>query len=318
MSAPRIEMVGKKFGRLTVTAYAGEANCTGERHRWTCACDCGTAEFVARGNSLRSGKTKSCGCLQRETAQKNKGRDPLELTGQVFGKLSVVEKAGRDQYGRVLWRCACACGQEAVTAGRNLVAGFTKSCGCYRRERAPTIQPGRTRCFPGATFGLLTLSETTGRRGGDVLWRCACSCGGEKVVTGAALRRGDAKSCGCLRVGRKPKAEKAKPPKAVKATAPKATRMSIKPERRTADGSIGAWPKTAPKAKAAPADSRPAWRPRSEYKPTTAPAERATGPLVRVLPGWTHDPRYQLAPGERVLGGFATAGIGRYIEGVAA
>ena len=67
-----------------------------------------------------------------------------------------------------------------------------------------------------------------------------------------------------------------------------------------------------------PADSRPGWRPKSEYAPLSQPAQRATGSNVTVVPGWTHDPRYQLAPGERVLGGFATAGIGRYIEGVAA
>lgn len=35
---------------------------------------------------------------------------------------------------------------------------------------------------------------------------------------------------------------------------------------------------------------------------------------VQVCSGWTHDPRYQLAPDARVVGGFATLGIGRYID----
>lgn len=47
-------------------------------------------------------------------------------------------------------------------------------------------------------------------------------------------------------------------------------------------------------------------------KAAPKPVKRADG--VVVLPGWTHDPRYQLAPGERVVGGFASMGPGRYLE----
>ena len=32
-----------------------------------------------------------------------------------------------------------------------------------------------------------------------------------------------------------------------------------------------------------------------------------------VIPGWTHDDRYQLPPGTRIVGGFATMGVGRYL-----
>lgn len=43
-----------------------------------------------------------------------------------------------------------------------------------------------------------------------------------------------------------------------------------------------------------------------------APFMRGDGVLV--APGYTHDTRYQLAPGERVIGGFASMGIGRYLD----
>ena len=56
------------------------------------------------------------------------------------------------------------------------------------------------------------------------------------------------------------------------------------------------------------------WPKRKPLKAATPAAAPAAGPKVTVLPGWTHDPRYQLAPGERVLGGFAAAGIGKYLE----
>ena len=60
-------MVGQRFGRLVVLAQ------TKTRHKrayWICRCDCGN-ECSAMGKSLRQGKKRSCGCLQRESNQKN-------------------------------------------------------------------------------------------------------------------------------------------------------------------------------------------------------------------------------------------------------
>ena len=63
----RKDYVGRRFGRLTVTAYAGKRN---GMHRWRCRCDCG-GETVVGQTLLQSGKTKSCGCLQSETYRSN-------------------------------------------------------------------------------------------------------------------------------------------------------------------------------------------------------------------------------------------------------
>lgn len=62
--APR-SLVGQRFGRLTVLAEAGRE---GERVLWRCRCSCGT-ETTASGNNLKSGNTRSCGCLRREVAR---------------------------------------------------------------------------------------------------------------------------------------------------------------------------------------------------------------------------------------------------------
>jgi len=56
----RIEMVGQRHGRLVVKSFSKpdarrEAN-------WLCLCDCGK-ETIVSGYYLRSGHTKSCGCL---------------------------------------------------------------------------------------------------------------------------------------------------------------------------------------------------------------------------------------------------------------
>jgi len=59
----------------------------------------------------------------------------LDLAGRRFGRLTVIEWVGRTTTRHSLWRCACLCGQEIVARRGNLLAGFTRSCGCLRSER---------------------------------------------------------------------------------------------------------------------------------------------------------------------------------------
>jgi hypothetical protein len=54
----------------------------------------------------------------------------IDLTGQRFGKLVVVEYAGRNERRESLWRCACDCGNESIVRGDVLRRGTTESCGC--------------------------------------------------------------------------------------------------------------------------------------------------------------------------------------------
>lgn len=63
----RDEMIGKKFGRLTVVSDAEPG-----RHKYsvTCVCDCGVSRVV-NVSSLRSGHTKSCGCLRLDRVRKH-------------------------------------------------------------------------------------------------------------------------------------------------------------------------------------------------------------------------------------------------------
>lgn len=61
--APRRQMIGQKFGRLTVIELAGRRE---RRLLYRCVCDCGT-ETVKLAGSLQNGETRSCGCLSSET-----------------------------------------------------------------------------------------------------------------------------------------------------------------------------------------------------------------------------------------------------------
>src|SRR5436190_19682968 len=59
----------------------------------------------------------------------------IDITGQRFGRLIVIEIAARKgPGGRSLWLCRCDCESKVVAWGGNLRSGNTKSCGCLRRE----------------------------------------------------------------------------------------------------------------------------------------------------------------------------------------
>ena len=140
MGIVRIDLTGRRFGRLVVTAYAGEAK--SESARWACTCDCG-ARAVVDGYRLRSGQTKSCGCIRRERARELGRQSKIDLTGKRFGRLLVTAYAGERR-----WICTCTCGARTVVDGSNLRrTNGTKSCGCLAREvcRARVTTHGMTR-----------------------------------------------------------------------------------------------------------------------------------------------------------------------------
>lgn len=63
----KLDLIGKKFGRLTVTEEAPPImDRTRKRRAYVCTCDCGAVKTL-RAGSLRSGLTTSCGCFRRES-----------------------------------------------------------------------------------------------------------------------------------------------------------------------------------------------------------------------------------------------------------
>lgn len=88
----KIEMIGKKFGLLTVIAK-DENRTTKQNIYWICQCDCGNQKSI-RGTSLRAGEVKSCGCLQKKAATETGKNNVKNLLGQRFGKLVVIARDG--------------------------------------------------------------------------------------------------------------------------------------------------------------------------------------------------------------------------------
>lgn len=67
----KISLTGVVFGRLTVIEKDETKN--DGRSRWLCRCECGS-EKIVRSDALKSKRTRSCGCLQKDLLVKRKPR----------------------------------------------------------------------------------------------------------------------------------------------------------------------------------------------------------------------------------------------------
>lgn len=124
-----IDLTGQRFGRLEVIKFDGYGQKkNGSRFRnWLCKCDCGNYKVI-KTEYLKSGETKSCGCLQKDVVSHH-------YEGRKFGNLTVIERVGRDKSGCVLWRCKCDCGNDFITTSTYLRRGHSTNCGCKSQEK---------------------------------------------------------------------------------------------------------------------------------------------------------------------------------------
>lgn len=110
----KAEMIGKKFGRLTPIEALGIKRV---HTLYRCVCDCGN-EVEVLGNSIRSGNTKSCGCIRRPN-----------LVGFENDQCIVVAKV-RNQF----WEVECKhCGETHNQNQREIRSNArSKSCSKYK------------------------------------------------------------------------------------------------------------------------------------------------------------------------------------------
>ena len=126
----------------------------------------------------------------------------LDLTGQRFGKLTVLHPA-KNIGGSTTWVCRCDCGREQVVRSVDLRRGHTKSCGCQRgmtidllrsrltyvdgtcveilRSKSKKVQKNNTSGVPGVTW----VSR-------DQLWRATICFRGKTHYLGGYRRLEDA------------------------------------------------------------------------------------------------------------------------------
>lgn len=129
-----------------------------------------------------------------------------DLTGMVFGRLTVIKQAEdyvnpNDGKRVARWLCKCSCQEDKyiTTNGTSLTRGLTKSCGCYAKEKT---SEAKLIDLTGEKFGRLTVID---RSKNDYVykgkiyprWNCICDCGNPVEVMGDELRSGNTTSCGC-------------------------------------------------------------------------------------------------------------------------
>lgn len=130
--AKTVVLPGQKYGRWTVlNDYIKTKK---DEIKWLCRCDCGTERYVLE-RCLKYGESRSCGCLQRENA----GRAGADLTGRVFGELTVLRMAEQSGLNRgKRWLCKCSCGNYYESLSSLLTTGKRKHCGDGRRHQVVT------------------------------------------------------------------------------------------------------------------------------------------------------------------------------------
>lgn len=124
----------------------------------------------------------------------------IDLTGQVFGKLTVLKRDDSRSNKGTYWWCQCECGNKISVRKDQLTRakGPKTSCGCDLKEKN---SKAHLKDITGQTFGKLTvIHRVTSRPGSKAArWLCKCECGKECEVDGIQLRNGSVQSCGCKR-----------------------------------------------------------------------------------------------------------------------
>ena len=168
MGSTFIDISGQTFGELKVLEYVGN-------RYWKCRCSCNNISIVHK-SALMSGRTKSCGHLNKEVK--------VNIKDKTFGEWYVIRYVGHK-----LWECKCSCGAIKNIRGTELRLGRTRHCGSGVHKKKLVYD------LKDRTFGKLHVEKYIE----DNKWECICECGNRVHVFGHNLRSGGTKSCGCCK-----------------------------------------------------------------------------------------------------------------------
>lgn len=121
----------------------------------------------------------SCGCSKK-----------VDLTGQRFGKLTVVETIyNYNGYNRATYKCKCDCGNTVYIKSAEIYK--RKSCGCSHIDARID--------YVGQKFGKLTVLEMLySYKNNQTYAKCKCDCGNEYITRADGLVTENTTSCGCI------------------------------------------------------------------------------------------------------------------------
>ena len=118
----------------------------------------------------------------------------IDLTGQKYGLLTVLNKSSQYSGNKILWKCQCECGQICFKTKESLERPSKKPKAC-----SPQCQ---NQIKIGDKFNRLTVIEIIPQIKKATKYKCECECGNVIIVEGYKLKTEKIKSCGCYRQDR--------------------------------------------------------------------------------------------------------------------
>lgn len=131
----------------------------------------------------------------------------IDLTGQTFGKLTILREATKEEKEfrpGAYWICQCQCGKQIIKNGQGIRKGETTSCGCDLSQKLKARSVKFTD-ETGHRYGKLVVlerdyeKEAVHPNRGSTYWKCQCDCGSIVSVLRSSLINGTTSSCGCFR-----------------------------------------------------------------------------------------------------------------------
>ena len=121
----------------------------------------------------------------------------IDLTGQRFGKLLVLERDFNYPKKGTYWKCKCDCG-NIISARKDQLTRTKNPKRCFGCDIKRRSSEAHLKDEVGNRYGKLTvLYRVEDLRKGEARWHCKCDCGNECDVSGSHLRNGTVQSCGC-------------------------------------------------------------------------------------------------------------------------
>lgn len=127
------------------------------------------------------------------SAPKN-GRSPSgpdDMTGRVYGQLTVTGPADPTPAGKPRWWCRCTCGNDYPASSHRLIQGRVTRC----RQCAAPISKKLRFTLAGHRLGDWRVLRAYGYSKGTDYWKCRCVCGMQAILATADLCTEPVKRC---------------------------------------------------------------------------------------------------------------------------
>lgn len=139
----------------------------------------------------------------------NMGKKIVDISGKRYNRLNVLSFNSIIN-NKAYFKCQCDCGCFKIILGYNITHGFTKSCGCLKREvsKKQTKQLAKLNInnLINKRFHRLLVFERAKNpnpiKNRGAYWKCKCDCGNIVVIRSSSLVENKTKSCGCYNIER--------------------------------------------------------------------------------------------------------------------